>query len=99
MKKDIWIHFTDDLEFKLSEESLKADAVSKEYSGIFVYKYHNEFPVKERSMEWGGRHPVLIYCDKEFVGLIQTDPLDSDPDRDEYVIPYEHFDKCSWAWY
>jgi hypothetical protein len=88
-----WIHFTDNAyNFELLADG--GDVISQEY-GLFVYKFHSEFPVDDRAREWG-REAIIIECPEEFVKLVQTDPLGDDPDRDEYAIPHKQFENCRY---
>lgn len=91
-----WIHFTDDIDEFIDgiEEYDDDDPASFCEEGLFVYKYHSNFPIEERSVAWGGRIGMIISCDENHVEIVQEDPLGDDPDNDEYIIPVENFQFC-----
>ena len=96
-----WIHFTEDIEefinddFELSLEQFEDDELNSfADEGLFVHKFHADFPVEERSAAWGGRQHIIIECDESHVELIQEDPTGDDPDNDEYMIPCDAFQHC-----
>lgn len=89
-----WIHFTEDVFDAL--EAIEDDSPeSFTDEGLFVYKWHSDFPEAERSAAWGGRMALLINCPEHLVELIQEDPLGDNPDNDEYMIPIDAFAECS----
>ena len=92
-----WIHFTEDVGEFLEQLSYHEDDSPDSFSdeGLFVYKYHQDFPVEERGLAWGGRTDIIIECDEKHVELVQTDPLGDNPDNDEYIIPVANFKHCT----
>ena len=87
-----YIHFTKEAVFSLCRGA--GDSISKEYDGLFVYQYTDEFPLSERQREWAYRDAVIIRCPTELVEFVQDDPLGHDCTRDEYLIPCKHFKNC-----
>ena len=92
-----WIHFTDDVENFFDGLEQHDDDAENSFAeeGLFVYKHHKDFPEEQRSIDWGGRIGIIIYCDEAHVELVQTDPIGDDPDNDEYMIPVEAFPHCT----
>ena len=91
-----WIHFTEDVSEFIDSLSYHEDDSPDSFSGegLFVYRYHADFPIEERGLAWGGRTGIIIECDEKYVEIVQTDPLGDNPDNDEYLISIEHFKHC-----
>ncbi len=89
-----YIHLTKESGFELDPE--KGNLISKEYKGLFVYKFSEEFPLEETMSAWGNRTPIIIDCPEHLVVFVQDDPIGDDPHMTEYVIPFEAFAKCRY---
>ena len=86
-----WIHFTDNETDQLIVNG--GNQISQEEGGLFVYKYTPEFSINEAMEIWGRMNYLIIECDEALVELVQENPLEDRPEFDEYLIPYEYFNK------
>ena len=88
-----WIHFTDDLEKFPTGQIIQAissnDPAAFTDVGLCVYRY-NPDREDEMATAWQ-RLGVVIECSTDKVELLQENPLDDDPDYDEYIISTENF--------
>lgn len=84
-----WLHFTaDPAAFALDPEHV-AD-VAAERPGLWLYRELDAAAFAARAADWG-QDAVVIEAPDDAVELVQTDPLDDDPGRDEYFLPVAQF--------
>lgn len=83
------IHFTDNENFSLADllDPQLIEGISKEFGGLFVYKYSSDFPDEI----WEGREKFVFEIDEKYLELVQENPLDDDSRLDEYLIRRENF--------